>query len=85
MAEQCEILTVEEASKFLKIGKKTLYNLASRGLVPARKIGREWRFIKSLLIDWVQKLESSQKPCWEIKRCPKKKKNKCKVYKSRTD
>lgn len=83
MTEKCEILTVEEASKFLKIGKKTLYNLASRGLVPARKIGREWRFIRSLLFDWVSQLEKSQKPCWEIKRCLKKKRDKCKVYKSR--
>ena len=48
-----EILTIEEAIQFLKVGKTTLYRLARDGKVPARKIGREWRFVKSQLIEWI--------------------------------
>ena len=51
MDEKCEILTLDEASKFLKIGKKTLYALVNKGVIPGRKIGREWRFAKWKLID----------------------------------
>lgn len=48
-----EILTIEEAIQFLKVGKTTLYRLARDGKVPARKISREWRFVKSQLIQWI--------------------------------
>ena len=49
-----EILTIKEASQFLKIGKTTLYKLARNGEIPARKVGREWRFVKSELIKWLK-------------------------------
>jgi len=48
-----EILNLDEASQFLRVGKKTLSNLAKKGKVPARKIGREWRFVKSILFTWL--------------------------------
>ncbi len=48
-----EILNLDEASLFLRVGKKTLSNLAKKGKIPARKIGREWRFVKSLLLTWL--------------------------------
>ncbi|HCJ66946.1 MAG TPA: hypothetical protein DHV62_06370 [Elusimicrobia bacterium] len=37
----------------MRVGKKTLSNLAKEGKIPARKIGREWRFVKSVLLDWL--------------------------------
>lgn len=49
-----EILTIEEAVKYLKIGKTTIYKLARTNKIPARKIGRKWRFVKSCLIEWVK-------------------------------
>lgn len=48
-----EILNLDEASLFLRVGKKTLSNLAKKGKIPARKIGREWRFVKSILLNWL--------------------------------
>lgn len=48
-----EILNLDEASLFLRVGKKTLSNLAKKGGIPARKIGREWRFVKSVLLNWL--------------------------------
>ncbi len=50
-----EILTLEEASKLLKIGEATTYSLAKKGELPACKVGREWRFTKSQLIEWMQR------------------------------
>lgn len=80
MGEKVEILSLDGASKFLKIGKKTLYNLVKEGTIPGRKIGREWRFVKSVLVDWVSQMNYLQKPCWEIKNCPEKKKYNCVFY-----
>jgi len=53
-----EILTIKEASEFLKIGKTTLYKLARGGEIPARKVGREWRFVKDKLIEWIKENKS---------------------------
>lgn len=49
-----EVLTIREASQFLRIGKTTLYKLARKEEIPARKVGREWRFVKSELIRWLK-------------------------------
>ncbi|MBN3038789.1 MAG: helix-turn-helix domain-containing protein [Candidatus Omnitrophica bacterium] len=49
-----EVLTLEEASAFLKLSKSTLYNLARKGEVPVRKIGRSWRFSKASLLKWLE-------------------------------
>lgn len=49
-----DILTLKEASEFLKLSKSTLYNLARKGKVPARRVGRSWRFVKLHLIRWLE-------------------------------
>lgn len=54
-----EILTLEEASRLLKLSKSTIYNLAQRKRIPAHKLGRSWRFVKAYLIKW---LENGAKP-----------------------
>lgn len=48
-----EILTAREAAEFLRIGKNQLYELAGRGAVPCRRIGRTLRFSRSALIRWM--------------------------------
>ena len=44
-----EIMNLEEASRYLRIKRRTLYTLAARGEVPAAKIGGQWRFRRSHL------------------------------------
>ncbi|MGZ6790917.1 MAG: helix-turn-helix domain-containing protein [Mycobacteriaceae bacterium] len=43
------LLTASEASALLGIPRSTLYELARRGALPARQIGRRWIFRRSLL------------------------------------
>jgi excisionase family DNA binding protein len=43
------IMNLEEASRYLRIKRRTLYALAARGSVPAAKIGGQWRFRKAQL------------------------------------
>jgi len=43
------ILNLDEASRYLRIKRRTLYSLAARGVVPGAKIGGQWRFRRSQL------------------------------------
>lgn len=45
-----DILTPEEAASFLKMPVKRILALAKRGEIPAKKIGREWRFKASEIV-----------------------------------
>lgn len=50
-----EILNMDEAAELYGVSVKTFIKLLREENVPARKIGREWRFSKSALIDWLSK------------------------------
>jgi len=47
------ILNIEQAVEFLGVSEKTLIKLLREEHIPARKIGREWRFSKEALINWL--------------------------------
>ena len=44
------VMTLEEAAGFLKVSETTVYQLLRDGQLKARKVGREWRFLKSELV-----------------------------------
>ena len=44
-----EVLTGQEAASFLRLSTKTLYERAAAGLIPGKKVGRPWRFLRSEL------------------------------------
>ena len=48
-----EILTLEQACEFLNVSERTMIKLLREDHLPARKIGREWRFSRKALIDWI--------------------------------
>ncbi len=48
-----DILNIEQATEFLGVSEKTLIKLLREEHIPARKIGREWRFSKEALIHWL--------------------------------
>ncbi len=48
------ILTLDEAVAYLKVPKSTLYKLLEAGRIPARKIGRRWRFTRVDLEAWMR-------------------------------
>lgn len=48
-----DILNLEQACDFLGVGERTLIKLLREEHIPGRKIGREWRFSRSSLMDWV--------------------------------
>lgn len=48
-----EIMTIEEVARYLKLKPQTVYKWAQEEQIPAAKLGKEWRFRKSLLDDWI--------------------------------
>ncbi len=52
------ILNVNGAMEFLGVSEKTLIKLLREEHLPARKIGREWRFSKQALTKWLAEGDS---------------------------
>ncbi len=48
-----EIMTIEEVAKYLKMRPQTIYKWAQEGKLPGAKLGKEWRFRKHLLDEWI--------------------------------
>jgi len=45
-------MTLEEVAKYLKLKPQTIYTWAQNGKIPAAKLGKEWRFRKSVIDKW---------------------------------
>ena len=52
--EPDSIMTIEEVAAYLKIPKSTVYILAQDGKIPCQKVGRQWRFHKEAIDQWVK-------------------------------
>ena len=50
---QQAIFTLDELAAYLKVGKRTLYRLASHGEIPVFKVGGTWRFRQSEIDRWI--------------------------------
>jgi excisionase family DNA binding protein len=48
-----EILTLEEVAHYLRLKPQTIYKWAQERRIPAVKLGKEWRFRKSVLDRWL--------------------------------
>lgn len=48
-----EILNIDEAALLLGVSTKTFAKVLREGEIPGRKIGREWKFARRALIEWV--------------------------------
>jgi len=54
IAPKSELLTVEETCRYLKITPRTLYRYLRSRQIPAFKLGKEWRFVRSDLEQWIR-------------------------------
>ena len=50
---QNDILNIDEAAALLGVSVKTFNKVLHTEDMPARKIGREWKFSRQALIEWV--------------------------------
>lgn len=47
-----DIMTLEEVAAYLKLKPQTIYTWAQQKKIPAAKLGKEWRFRKSIIDEW---------------------------------
>jgi excisionase family DNA binding protein len=60
MAEDLpQVLTIDEASNYLRIPLSSLYKLAQEGKIPCQKVGRHWRFRKEAIDRWLEERAQS--------------------------
>ncbi len=50
-----ELMTLQEIADYLRVTEKTIYRLLKRGNIPAAKVGRNWRFEKDSIDEWLQR------------------------------
>jgi len=48
-----ELMTVQEVARYLRVTEKTVYRLLKQGRIPAIKVGRQWRFDKDSIDEWL--------------------------------
>jgi len=47
------LMTLQEVADYLRVTTKTIYRLLEKGDIPARKVGRQWRFDKASIDVWL--------------------------------
>jgi excisionase family DNA binding protein len=48
-----DVMNLSEAAAFVRVSEKTLREMAKDQKIPARKVGREWRFLRHRLETWL--------------------------------
>ena len=55
-----QVMTLEELALYLKLPKSTLYKLVQDGRIPGQKLGKQWRFGKQAIDQWLNSEQSSR-------------------------
>lgn len=56
-----EILNVDQTAEFLGFHPYTVREKARLGEIPGRKVGREWRFSRTALLEWLREGEAPKR------------------------
>lgn len=52
---ELDLMTVEEVARYLRLKPQTIYKWAQEKRIPAVKLGKEWRFRKRILDEWLDR------------------------------
>lgn len=55
MNEEKDVMTALEVANWLNFNPVTVRLKAVKGEIPGRKIGKEWRFSRRVLLKWLEK------------------------------
>jgi excisionase family DNA binding protein len=53
-----DVLTLEEAAKYLRLPREMIERQAAQGQIPGRRIEDTWRFLKAAIDDWLRSHDS---------------------------
>ncbi len=54
-----QVLTAEEAARYLRLHVKSVYRLVKKGKIPGQKVGGTWRFHADALERWLKSEKAS--------------------------
>ncbi|MFH1259836.1 MAG: helix-turn-helix domain-containing protein [Elusimicrobiota bacterium] len=54
MTEIKDVMSIIELSAYLGIGKSKIYSLIRQKKIPASRIGRQYRFSKTVIDEWLK-------------------------------
>ncbi|HEY7331103.1 MAG TPA: helix-turn-helix domain-containing protein [Gemmataceae bacterium] len=49
-----EVLTLSEVATYLRLAEADVLRLVDEQALPARRLGKEWRFLKDAIQDWLR-------------------------------
>ena len=49
-----DVMSIKELAEYLGIGKSKIYSMIRMGKIPASKIGRQYRFSKTVIDEWLK-------------------------------
>ena len=53
-----QVLTVQEVSAYLRVHPSTIYRMLKKNLLPAFRVGSDWRFTVEAIEKWLASVES---------------------------
>src|SRR3989304_1174879 len=48
-----EVMTLEEVAEYPQVSKKSILRRAQSGKIPAAKVASQWRFMRTVVDDWL--------------------------------
>ena len=55
-----DVMNVEEVAEYLRIPRSSVYKLAKNRRIPSQKAGRQWRFSRKAIDEWLATLGRSE-------------------------
>ena len=59
---ELDVLTPAQAAAYLQVAEEVVNQAAEVGILPGRKIGAEWRFLRLAIADWLRSTLEPQEP-----------------------
>jgi excisionase family DNA binding protein len=56
-----KIMTVQEAARYLRVSSTLVRRLARQGEIPGTQVGRQWRFAKEQLDEWMREQSKARR------------------------
>ena len=56
-----KFMTADEVAEYLRLTTAKIYRLSQKGMIPAYKFGREWRFKRERIDQWIEEQETGKK------------------------
>lgn len=50
---ETDVMTLSEVAAYLKVAERTVLRMVHAGEIPCAKVGGQWRFLRSVLDDWL--------------------------------